>query len=93
MLIQQGTEGMMNRGKSMAEKASMPFSSKSSPCHASSSPDLFQLDEIWEKDLSKVSLPDYVKENTTTITFPEKVSRRFFHSVRHFHCCVNALIL
>mmetsp|Transcript_276 Transcript_276/g.573 ORF Transcript_276/g.573 Transcript_276/m.573 type:complete len:444 (+) Transcript_276:228-1559(+) len=84
MLIQQGTEGMMNRGKSMAEKASMPFSSKSSPCHASSSPDLFQLDEIWEKDLSKVSLPDYVKENTTTITFPEKLMLMLIHIERVF---------
>ena len=37
------------------------------------SPALAQLDEIWEKDLSKVSLPEYVKANATTITFPEKV--------------------
>lgn len=35
--------------------------------------DLSQLDEIWKKDLSKVSLPEYVKANATTITFPEKV--------------------
>ena len=40
---------------------------------STSSPVLAQLDEIWEKDLSKVNLPEYVKANATTITFPEKV--------------------
>jgi hypothetical protein len=32
-----------------------------------------ELDEIWGRDLNKVSLPDYVKANSTTLTFPEKV--------------------
>lgn len=38
-----------------------------------SSPALAQLDEIWEKDLTKINLPEYVKANATTVTFPEKV--------------------
>lgn len=32
-----------------------------------------QLDEIWGRDLTKISLPDYVKSNSTSLSFPEKV--------------------
>jgi len=80
MLIHQGTDTMMNTNESTAEKASTLSSPRTSSFHISSAPsDLSQLDEIWGKDISKVSLPDYVKKNSTTITFPEKVREKPCH--------------
>ena len=54
--------------------ASMLPSAPSSFAASASSDNMTQLDEIWEKDLNKVDLPEYVKANSTSITFPEKVS-------------------
>ena len=64
----------LNREESFPEVASM-LPSPTSSFAARGSSVLTQLDEIWDKDLSKVNLPDYVKTNSTTITFPEKVGR------------------
>lgn len=40
------------------------------------------LDDIWQKDLGKVDLPEYVQANATTITFPEKLMLMLIHAER-----------
>ena len=35
------------------------------------------LDDIWQRDIESVDLPEYVRARSTTISFPEKVSRKF----------------
>ena len=71
----------LNREESFSEVSGM-LPSTSSSFVARGSSVLTQLDEIWDKDLSKVNLPEYVKTNSTTITVPEKVSNVLF-AVEH----------
>lgn len=65
---------MLNQGMHLLNREDSGVDAGPASRSASSSA-LAQLDEIWEKDLSKISLPDYVKANATTITFPEKVRK------------------
>ena len=71
------------------EESVLPMSSPPLAAAAAASELTSQLDDIWEKDLTKVNLPDYVKSNGTTITFPEKV-RQQEPSVYYF--CNHAIV-
>ena len=75
------------------EVASMLPSAPSSFAASASSDSMTQLDEIWEKDLNKVDLPEYVKANSTSITFPEKVSQRHHESSKSQGILAHTFIL
>lgn len=78
-LAQDGVQGLDEAGHSQQAVPSMAAGMSSCPAAYStqSSVESAHLDKIWESDISKVDLPQYVRAHNTSLSFPEKV-RAFF---------------